>query len=657
MVAVVIGNIRAPKNDEPYFVTNVNQADDGVPPLVVQVGPNAYGTAQEWRDSAGELLAFLSSEDGFWANFVGGQSGQFGYLSGSTFAADSADVVGTVRSARSETFGTSSIAVQSVVRGAPGQSADMAQWQSSSGAVRANVDANGQINSGGGMTTAHWNAAATPLIVKAAATQTAPMQAWTTNTGVVLTMVDSVGGFQVNESLAVGNAKIPNVRSAFYAVSAGVTPIVVRTAANQTAPMQQWQNSAAVAVVTIPAGGGMNFIRGATATSSASSNSPVVTFQSSGWNGTTSVESISYMGNARQGGGGVGARFFIGDSANPDLSALAISMDGTRTVSVGSGFAESVGQLVVYSTLATRNTQVNIGVAAQTADLQQWRNSSGTALARQSIDGTFTTIGNIVAGGPTVGGDGLTVNGNASGFTKAVLRNSTSTGNTLLEMGSTAAGTYDRLWQIAIGGGNVNGTGNGSGQNEGTFTFQEAGTARARIDRGGLFNMLFGSLTTSPSVSAVADIVKGAASQTASLSEWRNSSNVVLASIGAAGQLTTSSMTMTTANGFSLPSGTPIRWGSDVVRLSGDATSKIVYADSYEMVWRDTNNGYAAAAQINGNGFSVFGNRTIRSGVCTTATRPNPSFVGAGARIYDSTISKPLWSDGTIWRDADAVAA
>jgi hypothetical protein len=36
----------------------------------------------------------------------------------------------------------------------------------------------------------------------------------------------------------------------------------------------------------------------------------------------------------------------------------------------------------------------------------------------------------------------------------------------------------------------------------------------------------------------------------------------------------------------------------------------------------------------------------------TTAGRPSASTMGAGAMIYDATLSKPVWSNGTVWKDA-----
>lgn len=41
----------------------------------------------------------------------------------------------------------------------------------------------------------------------------------------------------------------------------------------------------------------------------------------------------------------------------------------------------------------------------------------------------------------------------------------------------------------------------------------------------------------------------------------------------------------------------------------------------------------------------------------TTASRPSAVTVGAGARYYDTTLGKPIWSNGTIWTDATGTSA
>lgn len=48
--------------------------------------------------------------------------------------------------------------------------------------------------------------------------------------------------------------------------------------------------------------------------------------------------------------------------------------------------------------------------------------------------------------------------------------------------------------------------------------------------------------------------------------------------------------------------------------------------------------------------------RVLRGRWFTTATRPSAVGAGKGAQIYDSTLSKPIWSDGAVWRDATGTA-
>lgn len=46
----------------------------------------------------------------------------------------------------------------------------------------------------------------------------------------------------------------------------------------------------------------------------------------------------------------------------------------------------------------------------------------------------------------------------------------------------------------------------------------------------------------------------------------------------------------------------------------------------------------------------------VRYPTYTTVARPSAVTVGVGAAIYDTTISKPVFSDGAVWRDAAGTA-
>lgn len=46
----------------------------------------------------------------------------------------------------------------------------------------------------------------------------------------------------------------------------------------------------------------------------------------------------------------------------------------------------------------------------------------------------------------------------------------------------------------------------------------------------------------------------------------------------------------------------------------------------------------------------------VHRGGYTTAGRPNASLLGVGTQIYDTTLHRPVWSDGTVWRDSTGTA-
>lgn len=54
--------------------------------------------------------------------------------------------------------------------------------------------------------------------------------------------------------------------------------------------------------------------------------------------------------------------------------------------------------------------------------------------------------------------------------------------------------------------------------------------------------------------------------------------------------------------------------------------------------------------------FAIPPDHTFRLGRNVTGSRPAAGTVGSGAMFYDTTLSKPIWSDGTVWRDAAGTA-
>lgn len=63
--------------------------------------------------------------------------------------------------------------------------------------------------------------------------------------------------------------------------------------------------------------------------------------------------------------------------------------------------------------------------------------------------------------------------------------------------------------------------------------------------------------------------------------------------------------------------------------------------------WQD--NTGAVLAKVTASG-------AIKANAMAAGSRPSASTAGVGAQVYDTTLSKPIWSDGTVWRDAMGTA-
>ena len=48
--------------------------------------------------------------------------------------------------------------------------------------------------------------------------------------------------------------------------------------------------------------------------------------------------------------------------------------------------------------------------------------------------------------------------------------------------------------------------------------------------------------------------------------------------------------------------------------------------------------------------------RTLFFAAPSSTSRPDAAAQGAGAMIYDTGLTQPLWSDGSVWRDATGTA-
>lgn len=97
-----------------------------------------------------------------------------------------------------------------------------------------------------------------------------------------------------------------------------------------------------------------------------------------------------------------------------------------------------------------------------------------------------------------------------------------------------------------------------------------------------------------------------------------------------------------------------------LVGLLADNDTQIKVSDNgstfYTAIGIDGSNGNVAIGKT-GPSCALDVNGAIRTATYTTAGRPSASTLGVGAMIFDTTIGKPIWSNGTIWVLADGSAA
>ena len=275
--------------------------------------------------------------------------------------------------------------------------------------------------------------------------------------------------------------------------------------------------------------------------------------------------------------------------AATDLSSLTISNSGGSTITSSSA---SVKGLIIK------------GASSQTADLQQWQDSSSSVLASiassglldlSAVNGTWSAlltsnigdkIGLWTSGGATSFGFGIQASRtvafvpSGSGFSvrKAVSSGDKSSGTDAVVLFETGAITQTlssasvkglvikgaasqsanlQEWQDSSGNALLYVSANADSIfRNGNFYLRTLGnnsiniqpyiSAGSPVATFNFNSIIFGTYApiTPASASAQGLIIKGVASQTANLQEWQNSSGTVLASISAAGNLTVQDLTV-----------------------------------------------------------------------------------------------------------------
>ena len=223
--------------------------------LLVKGFASQTANLQEWQNSAGSIRAAVSS---------------YGTLISYTEAIFNNTLNGTGTSLLVKT--NSAGGKPLVIQGAGSQTANLQEWQNSSGTVLGYMGAGGQLkgvtvsagsdNLGAAFSAFTNGASNIGIIVRATASQTANLTEWQTSGGTAQTYVTGSGllvsvaaylssayiGSGITGAIGQGNV------SPFSASTIG---LVVRGAASQTANLQEWQNSAGSVLASVSSGGSL----------------------------------------------------------------------------------------------------------------------------------------------------------------------------------------------------------------------------------------------------------------------------------------------------------------------------------------------------------------------------------------------------------------
>ncbi len=591
--SLVNGNILAyDSTTQTWKNTNTLQSTSSTVPLVIKGSVSQTADLQQWQDSAGIVKAYVR------------RYGQF--------------ISGDFTNAQLSITGQFTNNPVAVIRGVASQTANLQEWQNSAGTVLTSISSGGNLVVGATGTLISYasgrgifalgDPASVGLTVKAAASQTANLQEWQNSTGTVLANIFADGDIGINSIRSV-NGSVKRILMNQTTESVRVTTataayigLVIRGVSGQTADLQQWQDSAGTVLSEIDAAGAANFVRAGIGGITPSTTPLFVT-----------SPNASYIATIIRGASGQSANLQEWQNSAGSVQASMSPFGQIRLNSVYniSSFNNAQVNMLTTGTQITSNVAANVilsvkGAASQTANLQEWQDSAGTVLAKITSDGSintsgpsgiYSTYGFSSAGGLSIG-NGVTgiyvhstygmgiqsASGNVTDPTLVIKLGSvnqtgslqewhSSTGTVLANVSSAGRINAPQFGSTQSGKAYVN-TGTSADSNSWTFVTNSAsnkgivivgassqtanlqewqnnsGQVRAKIDSYGGFssfattqigNDLNGSGTSlivyTKDAAGIPIVIKGFTSQVADLQQWQNSSNTVLAKIAASGQI------------------------------------------------------------------------------------------------------------------------
>ena len=247
-------------------VQQINTLSASTKGLIVKGSLSQNANLQEWQNSSGTVLAYVDKD-----GILGASSSSITYNAYAQYAysyylmagAGESFVSGTTAHFTARDASTKGL----VIKGFASQTANLQEWQNSAGSVLAKVNQNGEgtfsikvsvgSDMGAALNVLPYTASQTGVILRGATSQTANLQEWQTSTGALVGWVDGNGSaffnsnFQINGVSAVGISPQSTSQLIVKTNSASRIGLVVQAASSQTANIQEWQNSS---------GGGIAFI-------------------------------------------------------------------------------------------------------------------------------------------------------------------------------------------------------------------------------------------------------------------------------------------------------------------------------------------------------------------------------------------------------------
>jgi hypothetical protein len=340
--------------------------------LIVKGTTSQTADLQQWQNNSGTTLSYVTSDgriafpDGpsnsspglFCVNqptlgIIRATGSDLGFVYGSTQYAQigangvhSGNPISNVRLSCTPVVSTE---IGMVVKGTASQSADLQQWQNSSGTALLQITSAGEISRQDGLNTT----------LKCAGN----LDVYTANVhrfrflGTSFTsMLDAAGDLG---AASTRWATLYSARGQFLNDTAGSIGLIVKGAASQSVDLQQWQNSTGTVLSYVNATG---LIVGAGLFSASSVDSNI-----------------------------------IGPNAGNQLSIRKNSVSGPNVLIVPTNVNDNgVTLLAPYSTGIAAIVK---GAASQSVNLQEWQDSSGTVLANVSSAGLISTTSNVSADG------------------------------------------------------------------------------------------------------------------------------------------------------------------------------------------------------------------------------------------------------------------